>query len=138
MTTVLIDTDILIDIALGREGFVENSSKIMDFAESNRIKAFIAWHTISNFYYIVDANSDNVSSLDFIRDLLRFVKISPTSTKDALFALDLNFTDFEDALQVSAAVVCKAQFIITRNTRHYKKSPLPALTPQSFISKQIS
>ncbi len=99
------------------------------------MKAFIAWHSISNFYYIVESDKKTTSSIDFIRDLLRFVKISPTTTKDALFALDLNMNDFEDALQAAAAKTCSAEFIITRNVKHYKKSPIATITPARLIDK---
>ena len=135
MITILIDTDVLIDVALGWDEFVEDSSKILDLAEAQRIKAFIAWHNISNFYYLVESDKKTTSSIDFIRDLLRFVKISPTTTKDALFALDLNFNDFEDALQVAAAKTCGTEFIITRNVKHYKKSPIAAITPARLIDE---
>lgn len=135
MITVLIDTDVLIDVALGREEFVTNSSKILDLAEGQKIKTFIAWHSISNFYYIVESDNSSASSIEFIRELLRFVKISSTTTQDALFAIDLHFSDFEDALQVAAAKKCSADFIITRNVKHYKNSPVTAINPGMFIKK---
>ena len=45
--------------------------------------------------------------------------------------------DFEDALQAAAAVACKAQVIITRNVRDFKKSPVPAMTPEQFVAKHM-
>ena len=138
MISVLIDTDVLIDIALGRKDFVENSSAILDLAEANQIKAFIAWHSISNFYYVVEADSKTANALQFIRELLSFVKVAPTTTKDALYALDLDFRDFEDAMQVAAAKVCNAEYLITRNIKHYSKSPIPTLSPKQFLAKMHS
>lgn len=135
MISVLIDTDVLIDVALGRKDFVESSSIILDLAETNQIKAFIAWHSISNFYYLVEANFKKATPLEFIRELLGFVKIAPTTTKEAIYALDLGLRDFEDAPQIAAAKVCNAEYIITRNIKHYKKSPIPALSPKQFIVK---
>lgn len=41
--------------------------------------------------------------------------------------------DFEDALQVAAAMACGAQFIVTRNERDFKASPVPALSPEAFL-----
>ena len=135
MISVLIDTDVLIDVALGRKDFVESSSAILDLAEANQIKAFIAWHSISNFYFVVEADSKTADTLLFIKELLSFVKVAPTTTKDALYALDLNFKDFEDALQVAAARVCNADYLITRNVKHYSQSPIPALSPKQFLAK---
>ena len=46
---VLIDADVLIDVALDREPFVEHSSLVLDFAENRKFLAYIAWHSIANF-----------------------------------------------------------------------------------------
>ncbi len=134
MISVLIDTDVLIDVALGRKDFVESASAILDMAEANQIKAFIAWHSISNFYYVVEADSETADTLQFIRELLSFVKVAPTTTKDALYALDLDFKDFEDAIQFFTALTYKnIDIIVTRNIKDFKKSALPVLTPETFL-----
>ena len=36
-----------------------------------------------------------------------------------------------------AAVACGAQFIITRNVRDFKGSPVPAMTPEAFIEQHM-
>ena len=133
----LIDTDVLIDVALNRKQFAAYSSAIIDAAEQKRIEVFVAWHTISNFYYVTSSSINNAKSKQFIIDLLQFVKISPTNTQDALYAAKLKISDFEDAMQIAAAIACKAEKIITRNIKHYKKSPLPALTPKLFYSEYL-
>ena len=48
---VLIDTDILIDVALDRAPFASYSSTILDYSEKRFIHAFVAWQSIANFYY---------------------------------------------------------------------------------------
>jgi predicted nucleic acid-binding protein len=130
---VLLDTDILIDVALNRDSHFNDSAAVLDLIESGFPKAFIAWHSIANFYYITGEQNKKKNSIEFIRDLLQFVNVAPTTTKDALSATTLSFNDFEDALQVAAAQSCKAQYIITRNIKHYKSSPVQAITPSAFL-----
>lgn len=130
---VLLDTDVLIDIALNREPHFDDSAKILDLIESGFPKAFIAWHSIANFYYITEEQSKKKNSVQFIRELLQFINVAPTATKDAIFAANLSFPDFEDALQVTAAKACNAEYIITRNIKHYKSSPVQAKTPSQFL-----
>ena len=48
--------------------------------------------------------------------------------------IDINLL-FEDALQVAAAMACGAQFVITRNERDFKNSPVPALNPDAFLRR---
>ena len=130
---VLIDTDIFIDFALDRKPYAKYAESIINAAEAKTIDAFIAWHTVSNFYYMVSSASGDKKTRQFIKELLQFVRISETSTTDALTAIEIPLSDFEDALQVAAAISCSAKFIITRNLKHYKKSKIPAITPQKFL-----
>ena len=130
---VLLDTDILIDIALDRKPFSDYAATILDYCQKNLLSGYVAWHTISNFHYIVSPTIGKNDSRLFIDELLDFVKIPLTSTKDLKFALHLDLPDFEDAMQVSAAVVCNADFIVTRNTKDFVKSPIRAKNPESFL-----
>ncbi len=121
---ILIDTDVLIDVALNRTPHARYSALILDTVQQHRFDAFIAWHSIANFYYLVASPKTNEAAREFIGELLTFVSIAPTRTEDALYALRLPMPDFEDALQVSAAKVCQAEYIITRNIKHFKRSPV--------------
>ena len=47
---MLIDTDVLIDIALDRRPHSEPASELLDRIERGLETAYIAWHTVSNFY----------------------------------------------------------------------------------------
>ena len=60
--------------------------------------------------------------------LLDWADVAVTGKADALAGLDLPLADFEDALQVAAAMACGAQFIVTRNERDFRKSPVLALS----------
>lgn len=130
---ILLDTDILIDVTLDRKPFSNYSSHVFNLSESRQIKSFVAWHSISNFYYLVRPKTSGIKAREFIIDLLRFNEIAPVSTKDAIFATSLNLPDFEDSLQVASARACRAELILTRNVKHYTKSPIPARTPKEFI-----
>ncbi len=135
--TILIDTDILLDIALKREPFFEYSAKILDEVENGKIKGFIAWHSLSNFYYLIAPASAKTKTKMFLSELLNFVEVSPSNTKSAVKAISLNVPDFEDALQIAAAMECMADYIITRNVKRYKNSPIKSLTPKILIGEMI-
>ncbi len=128
----LLDTDVLIDVALDRQPFSNDSAAVLDAAQRREFQAYIAWHSIANFYYIVSASSGKKTTQAFISDLLSFTLVSPAQTADATYALQLNLPDFEDALQVAAARVCRADYIVTRNLKHYKESTIPAILPENF------
>ncbi|MDE2688093.1 MAG: hypothetical protein OXI16_11440 [Chloroflexota bacterium] len=59
---MLIDTDILIDIALDRQPHSSPASDLLDFVERGVEPACIAWHSVSNFYYIVTSSRNQASA----------------------------------------------------------------------------
>lgn len=130
---ILLDTDILIDVALDREPFSEPAAQLLDRLEQNPGKACIAWHTIANYYYLVRPAFGTIQTKDMILDLVRFTQVVKTGTQDLILATQLNMPDFEDAMQSSAALVGKAKVIATRNLNDYKNSPVPAATPADLI-----
>jgi hypothetical protein len=128
---------VLIDLALDRTPHAEYSVSIINAAEEKTIDAFIAWHTVSNFYYMVAGTSGDRKTRLFIKEMLQFLNISETSTTDVLAAIDSPLGDFEDELQIAAATACSARYIITPNIKHYKKSNIPVLTPQKFLDMYL-
>ena len=132
---MLLDTDILIDLALDRRPHSDPASELLDRIERGPENAFIAWHTVSNFYYLVAPSRGNTNTRDFIVELTRFVAVAPTDTESVRYAAQLPMKDYEDAMQVAAARACGARRIVTRNTRDYRHSPIPAISPQEALAE---
>ena len=134
---LFIDCDVLLDVGLERTPFVETSSLLIDYLEANPFTGCIAWHSLSNIYYIASKANGKDQARAFISDLCSFLYVVPTGNSDVFTALKQPMADFEDALQCSAALACGAQYIITRNLSDYAKAPLQAYDPIEFI-KQLS
>jgi len=131
---ILIDTDVLVDVALDQQPFAEDSARVLDLVELGYERACIAWHSISSLYYLVSSRHKGFSILDFIVDLIQIVEVAKTDTEGVRYAASLPMSDFEDALQVAAARACGATLIVTRNLKDYKKSPIPAISPADAVS----
>ena len=126
---ILLDTDVLIDIALDRRPHSGPAAELLDRIEGGAESAYIAWHSVSNLYYIVAPAHGDVSTRDFIVELTRFVQVASTDAEAIRYAAGLPIADFEDAMQVAAARACGARHIVTRNTRDYERSPISAVSP---------
>ena len=50
---ILIDTNVLPDVALNRGEFFAHGAAGLDWAESSPRHAAVAWHTISNLAYLL-------------------------------------------------------------------------------------
>ena len=125
----LIDTDVLLDVALGRTKFLRASAAVLQWAESEPGQAAVAWHSLSNISYLLRPDAR-----PFIRDLLDFVEIPPTGTDAARQTVAFRIRDFEDAMQAAAALAFGASYIVTRNGTHYRQSPVPPLSPAEFLA----
>ena len=42
-------------------------------------------------------------------------------------------SDFEDAIAAAAATSSECERIVTRNTHHFRKSPIQAVTPRQYL-----
>ncbi len=131
---ILLDTDVLIDVALDRRPHSGPASELLDRIEHGAESAYIAWHSLSNLYYIVAPARGGVNTRDFIIELTRFVAVATTDTEAIRYAAELPMDDFEDAMQVAAARACGARHIVTRNLRDYERSPIRAVDPQEALS----
>jgi predicted nucleic acid-binding protein len=127
---ILIDTDVLLDVALDRAPHAEDSGFILDWAESHPGSAGVAWHTLTNVAYLLKGDPRR-----FLGELLEFVFVPRTSTEAARQALRLPVADLEDAFQAVAAMQFGAERIVTRNVKDYRRSPIPAITPKEFLKE---
>ncbi len=132
---MLLDTDVLIDVALDRRPYSGAAADLLDIIESGAETACIAWHSVSNIYYLVAPTRGGLSTRDFIVELTGFVRVAMTNTEGIHYAATLPMTDFEDAMQVAAAHACGAQYIVTRNIRDYERSPIRAIRPQEALEQ---
>ena len=95
---ILIDCDVLLDVALKREPYFEHSSMLLDWGERHPGQAAVAWHTISNIFYLCKADAAR-----FVSELIEFVEILGADTESMRFALEIGMKDVEDAMQVAVA-----------------------------------
>ena len=88
---------------------------------------------MSNFQYLVAPARGGSDARAFITELIRFVAVADCGTNAVAYAAGLETADLEDAMQVAAAQACGARFVVTRNARDFKRSPIPAITPQEAL-----
>lgn len=132
---ILLDTDVLVDVALDREGYADDAAELLDSVENGEVRAAVAWHTISNLCYLVAPSHGAIRTRDFILQLVSVVEVAKTGTEAIRYAAELPLSDFEDAMQVAAARGCGAHRIVTRNLRDYARSPIRAVSPAQALTE---
>jgi len=133
---ILLDTNILVDAALERQPFLENSLEVFILIHRGQLEGYISASTISDLYYIVRKEKGRVLTLEFINNIVTFCQIATIDDTAIKMALGLNFRDFEDAIQYSVAVINHLEAIVTRNPQDFANIPLRILTPpQPYFSR---
>ena len=130
----LVDTNVFLDVLLARKGLAAESQHVLDWFESRPGDGWIAWHTLDNLYYVGWKTCGRGQALAAIDEIMGVFEVSPTASAEAHRARGLGMADFEDALQASAAMAARASYIVTRNTRDFRKSPVKAITPNEFLA----
>ncbi|MGH8162902.1 MAG: type II toxin-antitoxin system VapC family toxin [Rhodanobacteraceae bacterium] len=130
---VLLDTNVLLDVGLQRVPFFEESDAVVQWCEAHPIGGFIAWHSLSNLYYLIGTQRGEEAARSFLGVTLESFVVAETSTAAAKQALELSVRDYEDALQVGAAIAAGADLIVTRDKRDFARSPVKAISPAEFL-----
>ncbi len=130
---MLIDNNVLLDLTLNRPPHYRAARDLIDRIETTSTTAFVAWHTVATFYYIVQREINRGVAHNAVVRLTSFLTVAPTSHSSMLYALNLAMTDFEDAMQVAAAQAAGAQHIITRDIGDFTNSPIPAILPEQAL-----
>jgi predicted nucleic acid-binding protein len=95
---ILLDADVILDVAIDREPHAEASAALLHHLERRPFGAFVAWHTLSNLYYLLRPARGQDDARAFLRALTEFVHVAPTDTEAFRFALSLPLKDLEDAM----------------------------------------
>jgi hypothetical protein len=123
-----------LDVLQKREPFYETSAHLLASVETGQVKGYVAVHSITTLFYLFQKDRSSAEARATITNLLQFIKIAPIDQGTIEQALNLDYRDYEDAVQMISAVQCKADGLITRNVKDYQPALLPVWKPVDFLS----
>lgn len=132
---ILLDTNIILDIALERQQFFGESEQVLSFVEQGQLEGYISASTFGDLYYIIRKVKSRDSTLEFLRHIATFCQVATVDNSVISMALTCNFKDFEDAIQYSTAVINQIDAIVTRNPRDFPVTTPRIVTPNQLIQK---
>ncbi len=131
---ILIDLNILLDVLQKREPFYDTSANLLAAVETGRVGGYVAAHSITTLFYLVRKDRGMAEAKAVITNLLQFLKIASVDQVTIEQALNLEYPDFEDAVQMMSAVQCKVNCLVTRNVKDYQPSLLPVMQPVEYLA----
>ena len=131
---VLFDTNVILDVLLEREPHIDTASKLFALVDNGRINGCICATTATTIYYIAAKSFGARRARDQVHGLLGLFEVAPVG-KDVLDgALDLDFSDYEDAVLHEAARATGATVIVTRDRDDFANSAIPVLDPIELLA----
>lgn len=134
MIHLFIDTDVILDLLTGREPFSKEASRIFTLIESEKLNGYATSLTFNNLYYVLRKYASHNKVISSLRELSDLIHVLGVDESVVRRSLESKFKDFEDAVQCYAAQENPViEIIVTRNTRDFKPSELPVMSPETFL-----
>ncbi len=130
----LLDTNVVLDLFLNRQPFVNDAATIWQANANRQIEVFVTSVTLPTIYYITRKVADHAAARHAVQLLLASVGIVGVNYGVLANAEILPLKDYEDAIQVAAAQAQQLDAIVTRDLSDYQNSPLQVYSPADFIA----
>ena len=133
---LLIDGNILLDVLQKKEPHYEASARIWKMCETDMAEGYVSALTFANLIYVMRKELDAEKIREVLRKLSLIFSFEDLTVSDINAAAEMQWEDFEDAVQAATARRIHADHIITRNVKDFRNSKVIAFTPTEFLARQ--
>ena len=134
MKQIFLDTNVIIDFLADRKPFSIAAAGIFNYAVLGKIKLYISAVSYNNIYYILRQSFSNSETIKLLDELSQMTEVADVTKAIIKNSLKSDLKDFEDAIQYNCALsLNKIDFIVTRDTKDFKKSALPIMNPEEAL-----
>lgn len=140
MSRVLLDTNVILDVLQHREPWCADGEKIFQAIAQKQISGSITAKQAADIYYfsrrqfLGEENAD-AKARKVMSKLFYLFELTDSLGSDCLNALMLENNDYEDAMLITSAERAGMDYIVTRDPKHFKNSPVRTLSPKSFLKE---
>lgn len=129
---LLVDTNVFLDVILERKDLMRESAAVLDAIEDGRADGYVSSHALTTIHYIVAKANGRAAAATAISDVLDLCEVVAVNEADFQRALALGLKDFEDGVQVAAALHVGADYLVSRNEKDFKDSPIGVRSPTTI------
>ena len=131
---ILIDANIALDILLKRHPFYVSGVQVLGLSKGG-IELLISASSITDLYYIMNKQlKDKKNTIILIKYLLESVNVAAVTNNEIHRAIDLDWEDFEDAVQYAAGESVSVNYLVTHDTSDFSAVALPVVTPDELLN----
>jgi predicted nucleic acid-binding protein len=134
---ILIDSNVVLDLLLERGAFYDPALRVFSLSKGS-FRLFVSASTITDIYYIVrNLKKSKEIALESLKNLLAMVDVAAVTGDEIRQAVNLDWSDFEDAVQYAVGESIAVDYIVTRNKNDFASAVLPVVSPDEFLALLI-
>jgi len=131
---ILVDANVILDVLLERQPFYVSGVQILGLSKGG-IELFISASSVTDIYYIIHRiRKSKEIAISLLKGLLTSVDIAAVTGNEIHQAIDLDWSDFEDAVQYATGKNIEVDYIVTRNISDFDSASLPVVTPDKILN----
>ena len=134
MKRILVDLNVVLDVALERAAHVEPSAALCSAVEAGRVIGLLSAHAFPTYFYVARKDVGSTRARQMVTNLARMFRVAPIDDDVIARSLTLGFADFEDAVTAAAAEAARCDLIVTRDLRGSAGPPVKAVTPELALA----
>ena len=100
---VLLDTNVIVDLFLQRQAFVEDANTLVLMIEDGKLQASLCANSVTTIDYLLSSALGRLVARGHIKRLLKTFDIAPVNRRVLQDAAESNLKDFEDAVIAESA-----------------------------------
>lgn len=102
--------------------------------EHGQLDGVLAAHTVTTLHHLIGRHLTRAQAAATLTKLMQVFGVALVDRQVILGALALGWDDFEDAVQMAAALNARADYLITRNPKDFKEPLVKVLQPADLIA----
>ena len=132
---LLLDTNVILDSMLQRTPWHVEADAILQAAERGDVTCALTALSIANLYYVGRRIVGADQARTDVRTCLATFLILAIDRQTLIDADSYPGTDFEDNIQVAAAVAARLDAVVTRDPSGFSHGPVPIQSPAEFLDR---
>lgn len=126
---VLIDTNVWLDIVLGREEFYDPAFAVLCECIDGNEEMCVAATTLKDVFYIAERLQGAEAAYGAVERMLELARVVAVDDLVCRRALELERPDYEDGIIAAAAEADAVDLIVTRDEDAFAESAVRRVTP---------
>ena len=130
---ILIDTNVVLDVLLNREPWVQQSSGVWKAVDSGQLSGYVPASAITDIFYVARRLTDTEKARQAVSICLEAFNVVGVDREILEQALLLSSSDYEDNVILACAINKDLDAIVTRNRKDFPESPVRIMTPSDCV-----